>query len=265
MKKTMLFAALALTAGSVCAAETIEIKAYKDWAKGSYVKPQADGVWEIPGSRDLSNAKSVKVDPAKKYTLSFEVRKTPETQKVFFYAGFWPLNEDMVRIAPHNARCERNSETVLTADAAAGSKSIRITEPKRWRKGARSWCVSLNDKKNCSGVDMSVICNAGCGEQAADGSMEVMLKSPLTKDYKAGTAVHFHSEGPGMYSACKEKDPSTEWEKVSVTVSGIQTTAGTPKNDQWWAGTKYAKIRFLVSTSDRKAKVQLRNIKLIVE
>ena len=91
------------------------------------------------------------------------------------------------------------------------------------------------------------------------------LKSPLTKDYKAGSAVHFHSEGPGMYSACKEKDPSTEWEKVSVTVSGIQTTAGTPKNDQWWAGTKYAKIRFLVTTSDRKAKVQLRNIKLIVE
>ena len=265
MKKSMLFAALCLSAAALSAAETIEIKSYKDWAKGSFVRLQADGVWEVPGSRDLSNAKSFKVDPAKKYTLSFEVRKTPETQKVFFYAGFWPLNEDMVRISPHHARCERNSETVLTADAASGSKSIRINQPKRWKKGAKTWCVSFNDRKNCSGLDMNVICNAGCGEQAADGSMEVTLKAPLTKDYKAGTPVHFHSDGPGMYSACKEKDPATEWEKISVTVSGIQTAAGAPGYDRWWMGTKYGKLRFLIASRDRNAKVQLRNIKLTVE
>ncbi len=261
----MLFAALMLGAAAVSAAETIEIKAYKDWAKGSFVRPKADGVWEIPGSRDLSNAKSFKVDPVKKYTLSFEVRKTPESQNVLFYAGFWPLNEDMVRIMPHHARCERNSETVLTADAAAGSKSIRINEPKRWKKGARTWCAAFSDKKDCKNLDMSVICNAGCGEQAADGSMEVMLKEPLSKDIKAGTAIHFHSEGPGMYSACSEKAPGTEWETLSVTISGEQLPGSLPKNNQWWAGTRYGKIRFLVVTGDRNAKVQLRNIKLTVE
>lgn len=265
MKKSMLFAVLALSAVTVSAAEVIEIKTTKDWAKGSYVRPQSDGSWVIPGARDLSSAKSFKVDPAKKYTLSFDVRKSAGSQKVFFYAGFWALNEDMVRIAPHNVRCEHNSETILTADAAAGSKSIRITEPKRWKKGAKAWCVALSDKKTCNAPDMSVICNTGCGEQAADGSMEVMLKAPLPKDYKANTPVHFHSEGPGLYAVCSEKDPSTEWETVSATITGIQSFGSAIKLNQWWPGSKYGKLRFLVLTSDRQAKVELRNIKLTIE
>ena len=260
----MCIAAIAMSTAAIYA-EVIEIKTIKDWAKGSGVRVSEAGVWDIIGARDISTAKSFKVDPAKKYTLSFEVRKSAATQKVMVYAGFWPLDADMVRIMPHNARCESRSETVLTADAKAGSKSIRINEPKRWRKGARLWCVSFNDRKNCSGLDMSVICNLSCGEQAADGSMEVKLKQPLTKDYPANTPIHFHSEGPGMYSACKEKNPSTEWETVTATVTGVQGAAGIPKNDQWWAGSKYAKMRFLVVSSDRKSQVQLRNVKLTIE
>lgn len=264
MKKRMLFAAAVLSFITVTA-QTVEIKVLKDWARGSRVKQAAGGVWEITGSGDLSNAKSFKVDPAKKYTLSFEVRKTAATQKVFFYAGYWPLDADMVRIMPHNVRCERNSETVLTADAKAGSKKIRIMAPKRWKKNARGWCVSLRDKKKCAGLDMDVICNASVGEQAADGSMELTLKKPLAQNYKSGAAIHFHSEGPGMYAVCNEKDPATEWEKVSVTISGIQTVPGVPRNNKWWSGSKFAKMRFLIVSKDRRSKVQLRNIQLTIK
>ena len=264
MKKFICIAAVAMSAAAF-SAEVVEIKTAKDWAKGSGVRVSEAGVWDLIGSRDIKSTKSFKVDPAKKYTLSFEVRKSAATQKVMLYAGFWPLDDDMLTINPHNARCERNSETILTADAKAGSKSIRINEPKRWRKGARLWCVALNDKKNCTGLDMNVICNQSCSEQAADGSMEVKLKQPLTKDYKANTPIHFHSDGPGMYSVCKEKDPGTEWETITSTVSGIQTAAGIPANNKWWVGSKYGKIRILLVSRDRKSKVQLRNVKLTIE
>lgn len=265
MKKSLLFAAAALSFTAVNAAETVELKVYKDWAKGSFVKSLPDGVWEIPGPRDVCSAKNIKIDPAKKYTLSFDVRKTPDTQKVFLYVGYWPLNEDMVRINARNARCEKNTATTLTADAKAGSKSIRITQPKRWPKNVKTWCVSFVDQKACPGMDMEVVRCLSSGEQAADGSMEIKLREALLKDFKAGTAVHFHSEGPGMYAVCNEKDPKTEWESVSVTITGQQTAAGIPPRDKWWIGAKYAKIRFLLVSRDRKAKVQLRNIKLTVE
>ncbi len=112
---------------------------------------------------------------------------------------------------------------------------------------------------------MNVICNRSCTEPAADGSMELTLTTPLDKAYPADTTLHFHSEGPGLYAACNEKDPGTEWEKVSCSIGGIQTAPGIPPQDKWWIGTKYAKLRFVVATGDRAAKVQLRNIKLTVE
>ena len=264
MKKIISVTAIFILITTVFA-EVIEIKSLKDWAQGSGVRVSEQNIWDIIGSRDISNSKSFKVIPDKKYTLSFEVRKSAETQKVLLYVGFWPLDMDMVRINPHNARCEKNSETVLTSNAAKGSKSIRINQPKRWKKGAKLWCVSFNDRKNCSNLDMNVICNHSSGEQAADGSIEVKLKSPLTNDYKENTPVHFHSEGPGMYSICQEKVLNTEWEKVSGTITGIQKIVGVPKNNQWWPGSKYGKLRFLIITSGPKSKVQLRNIKLTIE
>ena len=69
----------------------------EDWASGSAVSSVGDGVWRITGSRKLIGARSFKVDPAKRYILSMEMRKLPATQKVLVYAGFWPLNEDTLK------------------------------------------------------------------------------------------------------------------------------------------------------------------------
>ena len=265
MKKIVLSALLALGVSAVFAAEVIEIKERKDWAKGTYVKELPNGVWQIPGARDIAGAKNFMIDPAKKYTLSFDIRKTPDTQSVMVYAGYWCLDADMVRIMPHFARCEKSSATKLTADAKRGSKTIRITQPRRWKNNARGWCVSFVDQAACKGVDTEVNCARGQGEQAADGSIEITLAKPLEKDYPAGTAIHFHSEGPGMYAVLNEKNPSTEWETISVTISGAQAKVGIPPKNKWWFGSKYGKMRFLVVTREKTSKVELRNIKLTVE
>ena len=265
MNKFFLSALLAIGTTAAIAAEVIEIKEHKDWAKGSDIKLMPNGVWMFPNSRIINNAKAFKVDPAKKYTISFDVRKSSDTHDVVIYAGFTCLDADMVRIDPQFVRCERNSDTKLTADAAQGSNKIRIMLPKNWRKGAKSWSASLKDRKSCGGLDLEVINNVSQSEQAADGSVEITLAKPLTKDYPAGTAIHFHSPGPGMYAACSAKQLSTEWETISVTISGMQAVPGLPKFDKWWIGTKYAKLLFVTARKSRNSRVEFRNIKLTIE
>lgn len=264
MKKSTLAMALLGAAVLAGAGEVMEIRELKDWAPGSAVRSVGDGVWRITGNRALAGAKNVRIDPAKKYTLSMEMRKLPATQKVLVYAGFWPLNEDMVRIEPHCARCEPGSATKLTAPVKAGDKSIRIMLPRRWKKGAKYWCVSFRDQAQCTEPDMEVICNTGCGEPAADGSVEVTLKKPVAKEFPEGTPVHFHSDGPGMYSLCDMVQPGDEWVKYTCTVTGMKKS-GLPAKEQWWNGTKYAKFRFLTLGAARDAQVEIRNIKLVEE
>ena len=264
MKKSTLAMALLGAAVLAEASEIFEIKEKKDWTADSVVRPVGDGVWQVTGNRALIGAKSFKVDPAKKYTLTMEMRKLPATQKVLVYAGFWTLNEDMVRVEPHCARCESGSATKLTAPVKAGDTSIRIMLPKRWKKGAKYWCVSFRDQAQCTEPDMEVICNQSCGEPAADGSVEVKLAKPVTKDYPEGTPIHFHSDGPGMYSLCDMVQPSDEWVKYTCTVTGMKK-GGLPVKDQWWSGTKYAKFRFLTLGAARDAKIEIRNIKLVEE
>ena len=263
MKKSILAMAL-LGAGVLAGAgDVFEIKEMKDWAPGSAVRAVGAGVWRVTGNCELVGAKSFKVDPAKKYTLTLEMRKLPATQKVLVYGGFWPLNEDMVRIKPHCVRCERKTAGKLTAPVKEGDTTIRITAPKHWRKGARNWCVSFRDQAQCPELDMEVICCRSATEPA-DGSVEVTLTKPVMKDYPAGTPVHFHTDGPGMYSLCSTVQPTDEWVKYTCTVTGIQKS-GIPSRTQWWNGTKYAKFRLFTGGAAKNAQIELRNIKLVEE
>ena len=257
------FAAMLLGAAVLAGADEImTIKTMQDWASGSAVRAVEDGVWRITGSCKLAGAKSFKVDPAKKYILSMEMRKLPATQKVLVYAGFWPLNEDMVRIEPHCARCEPGTATKLAAPVKEGDTAIRITLPKRWKKGARDWCVSFRDQARCAEPDMDVICCRSASEPAADGSVEIKLANPVPQDCPEGTPIHFHSEGPGMYSLCDMVQPSDEWVKYSCAVTGVQKR-GTPGKEQWWNGTEYGKFRFLTVGAAKDAQVEIRNIRLV--
>lgn len=266
MKKSTLATALLGAAMLAGAGEIFEIKEMTDWAPGSAVRAVGDGVWRITGNCNLAGAKNFKVDPAKKYTVTMEMRKLPSTQKVLVYAGFWPLNEDMVRLAPYCVRCESGTATKLVAPVKAGDTKIRITRPKRWKKDAKRWYVSFRDQKKCAAPDMDVICCASCTEPAADGSVEVTLKQPVAKDYPEGTPVHFHGDGPGLYSLCTTVQPGDEWVKYTGTVTGIQKDARPDKgHKQWWKGTKYAKFRFMTLGAAKDAQVEIRRIKLVEE
>ena len=68
-----------------------------------------------------------------------------------------------------------------------------------------------------------------------------------------------------MYSALDAKKLSSEWIKVSCTITGTDPAAMDFK--KWWIGTKYAKPFFLLNYRDfaKQKAVQIRNIKITVE
>lgn len=259
------FAMMALTAvaSAAAAAEVIEVKTPEDFAKGAKVVAADDGLL-IAGNQRVFSAKTFKVDPAKKVTLSFDIRKSPDTTGCMVYVGFQGLDEDKVMIQPQNVRCEWNSAGSLAEKAVAGSKDIRIKMPPRFKN--RDWCIVFSDKNKCSGFDMNVFGWQKVSPVAADGSVGIKLNLALEEDYPAGTPVHFHSMGPGLYSACNEKLPKDEWERVTCTVTGMQTTPiPDGKMDKWFKGTQYAQILILVVSKDNNSKIYFRNIKLIAE
>ena len=263
MNRFFTMLALSAAVSTAFAAETIEVKTPADFAKGAKVSATDDGLL-IAGNQRVFSAKTFKVDPAKKVTLSFDIRKSADTTGCMVYVGFQCLDEDKVMIMPQNVRCEWNSAGSLAENAVAGSKDIRINMPPRFK--TKDWCIVFNDKNNCSGFDMNVFGWQKVSPVAADGTVGIKLNLVLEDDYPAGTPVHFHSMGPGLYSACSEKLPNNEWEKVTCTVSGMQTTA-TPdgKMNKWFKGTKYGQILILVVSRDNSSKIYFKNIKLIAE
>ena len=257
--RKLLFALLCFIAAA-CVAETIEFKSVFDFSKGAKVTLVEEGVFMISGAAQFYSAKDFEVNPDQSVTLGFDMRKSPDTRSCLVYVGFQCFDEDKVKIMSHHVRCENNSSSVLVADAVAGSKEVRIKMPPRFKKG-RDWCLSFTDRKDCTGLDMGVQGWQSVSGSAADGSVVIKLNVTLDQDYPAGTPVHCHSRGAGMYSACSEKLPNDEWETIRCTVTGMQAT-DYPTMNKWFKGTKYAKVFFLVVTNDPNNKVFLKNVTL---
>lgn len=244
------------------AAETIEIKSVADFTKDGKVTA-AEGGFLLANNVRAFSSKTFKVDPAKKTTLTFEIRKSADTTNCMVYVGYQCLDSDKLMIQPEHVRCEWNTASTLAENAVAGRKDIRINMPPRFKN--KDWCIVFGDKNKCSGFDMNAFGWQKVSPVAADGTVGIKLNYALENNYPAGTPIHFHSKGPGLYSACNEKLPKNDWEKVTSVVIGMQNTAIPDKKmDKWFKGTKHARLIFLV-VGDRRSKVYIKNIKLVTE
>ena len=248
------------------AAEVYEYNTPDDWEKKAVIKVLPDGVLEFTGKQDITTAKSFKVDPRKKVTLSFEIRAREDSIDTMVYAGFQQQDSDKIILEPVYVRQEVGSLTTLTENATAGATKLKIRKPRRWIKPIyRGYYIifdaknDLSDLPNTSGIQLVA------AEDLADGVVEITLKKPLPKDYPAGSQVRFHIGGPYMYSALDAKKLSSEWIKVSCTVTGTDPAAMDFK--KWWIGTKYAKPLFLLNYKDfaKQKHTQLRKIKVSIE
>lgn len=266
MKKMNTLFMCAFISVTAFAAEVYTYNTPADWEKKAVIKVLPDGVLEFAGKQDITTAKSFKVDPGKKITLSFEIRAREDSIDTMVYAGFQQQDSDKIILEPIYVRQEVGSLTTLTEDAKAGATKLKIRKPRRWIKPIyRGYYIVFDAKKDLSDLPNTSGIALAAEKDLPGGIVEITLKKPLPKDYPAGSQVRFHIGGPYMYSALDAKKLSSEWIKVSCTITGTDPAAMDFK--KWWIGTKYAKPLFLLNYRDfaKQKAVQIRNIKITVE
>ncbi|MBQ7651605.1 MAG: hypothetical protein IJS15_11640 [Victivallales bacterium] len=238
--------------------QLIEYRLSSDFTPSKGVSSIDENTLAFTGNINCEAVHIFKVKPTVPVTISFEIRKLSENAKPVVYVGFWTYDADRIRIQPRFLRCERGGETTLLADADAGATSISLKPPPR--QPSKAWkSIAIGGSKDCQLPQFDLIAVKAL-KASEDNSLEVTLEAPLAKPLSAGTVLHFHGEGPGMYVAYDAKTPDNEWTTVTATVVGEQE--GFPVADRrWWKGTRFAKPRIVVYQS-KNDKIQIRNLQV---
>ncbi len=257
--KSRLFSLISLCIISLSLAEQrIDYLKSSDFAPCKGVSFLDDNIVEFTGTVNCEAARIFKVEPTVPVTISFEIRKLSEESKPVVYVGFWTYDADRIRIYPRFLRCERGGETSILTDAPEGSTTLRLKTLQR--QPAKSWkYLALGGRKDCPIPQFELITIKAL-RTLEDNSLEATIDAPLTTPMPAGTTLHFHGDGPGMYAAYNAKTPENEWTTITATVVGEQE--GFPMADKrWWKGTRFAKPLIVVYQS-KSDKTQIRNLQV---
>ena len=135
-----------------------------------------------------------------------------------------------------------------------------MKDASKWKK-ANFTLVAFNTKKDLSDLPNNAMSPIIDKVEQKNGMWEVMLKSPMTKAYPAGTAIRQQTHGSTyMYTGAGYASTPQDWKEFSGKVKGI-AKSGTPYN-QWWAGTKKAKI-VIFSLDGKPVEMEFKDIKLV--
>ncbi len=179
----------------------------------------------------------IPVEPSKAYELKASV-KMPKGQKPMQgLLGLRYYNADKLELSPVSVCPVKNTMTALAAAAKKGDNSIFIPGDAAWTAGslfgvAFNAAEDLSDLPNLSAVRMVNL-------KKNDGKSEVILKSPLEKDYPAGTKVRQHRY---IDFTNVEFTTTDEWKDLSLKLSGQSEPGAAPGKNQMWTGTKYVRI-----------------------
>jgi hypothetical protein len=264
MKALFSIAVSALMAGGLFAAEALKPAAvadFKGWVKN--IKPIENGV-RLSGtysSMRIETIKTIKVDTKKKYRISCEYRIAPGAKSAarFYFAPVCIGKDGKVLAAtPQNAY--PGTQTVLAAAAKKGDKVVKIKDGAKWVEQwgniAFNAKADLSDLPNFDYVPFSAV--------KKNGSVwEVTLKSPLTKDYPAGTAVREQRDGASYRYMIAYQLPKAEWTKCSRVLTGEKPEAARGYESAWRLGTVASGM--IIFTNGTPADIEFRNISLVEE
>ena len=197
----------------------------------------------ISGTGVRMSAETYPVDPAKTYRLSGKF-KASKPEKGWLLFGLAPLDAGWKMIGSDSVNPVLGSDTVLEKDAKSGDTTLQIKEPAKWKNG-NNLTVKFNTKGDLSDLPNQ----GGASFDRIDGNV-VKLKTPLQKDYPAGTAVRQHEAGNSyMYSAAAYQNvPHDKWVEFSGEISGESESGLSPR--QFWRGTRMVKVMMLTNQHD---------------
>ena len=261
MKKIFAVAVSAVMAGGIFAAEALQPQKLTDFR--GYLKSARDiekGIRIItPGSHvQFVTLKKIAIDPAKKYQISCEYRRTPGTQgEGRFYFAPVCYDKDGKEIKVTAVNCLNGTDTVLAAAAKKGDKVVRIANGAKWN--LRYGNIAFNTKPDYSDLPNRDTVPFSAIKQ--NGAVwELTLKAPLARDYPAGTAVREQLDGATYRYVLGYAAPETEWKKATRVFTG-ECRENIPGYAACWrSGTRQAGI--IIFSAGKAVDLEIRNISL---
>ena len=182
--------------------------------------------------------KFIPIDPKKTYVLTSYMRSLDPKQPASGYMGLYMFDKNKKLIAYNKVAVYAGTESELVAPALKGSKEIIIKKNDKCLK-LKHWSVAFNAKAKYADLPNFDLSPKGKIMKVDGDKIKLTLRSPLKKDYKAGTKIRMHSPwGAPFYWAAQGWMPG-EWKKFTVTMKGIAPYG--VSNKQFWKGTKYVK------------------------
>lgn len=260
MKKFIALAAL-LTAG-LLTAETITLTQSANFAPAKGITAAADGTLSFKGTVATYSSKAFDFDPAKKYTVSGEFRQTAGKTRAVLFFGFVPIDKNGRQILTPHTLIIPGTDTVLSADVAAGAKEITVKDASKWKKGYRfalNTDPSLKDLPNYSVIFSEMTAAVKTGDV-----WKVSFNRPIRIALKKGTCVRQHGLGGAMYPAAPAIRINAKWQTFTGTSSGIYKTHGySPK--KFPVGTAKVRLLLFANYGQKDAVTEVKNLTLKVE
>lgn len=237
MKKTILATAAACAVFASAFAQNTAVPADVNtragWGNGMIIAGPGDASFTFCKPGMFKAKEMIKIDPAKKYVFSGEVRKNPNAPTAMFYPGFELFDKDKKLIDGLSVSIISGTATTMTKAAKAGDTMITVKNGVRWL--ARSWYyVAFNagplPHREFGGAVKAV--------KRVGNVWNVTLSKPLTKDYPAGTKVRL--QGMGGYFYVGSMTPGDAWKTFGTNaISGV--SADRVVKGKFWPGTVYAR------------------------
>jgi len=148
-KKIGMIAALAVFGfGMLNANEIIKIEKSGDLSKSSKVSRQGN-LLIVKGSADLFSAKTIKLDPNKKYRLTGDFR-LQSGSPVQVFLGYVAQDSNGKTIFPLYVNPVSGSTTEIAATVRRGSKVITVKDASAWNKKFSACYIAFNVKDDFS-------------------------------------------------------------------------------------------------------------------
>lgn len=238
MKKTILAvtAVCAMFSAVVTAQDTcVNINKREGWHSGQVLPGTGDVSFSFKNPGMFRSKEMIKIDPAKKYGFTGEIRKNPNAPTNHFYPGFELFDKDKKLILGCYVYTIKGTDTTLAKAAKAGESVISIKNGARWV--AKPYhIVAFNagplPHREFGGDSIKEVKRVG-------NVWNVTLKTPLKKDYPAGTKVRVHSNGAYFY--VDSLAPGDTWKTFGTkkTIQGVAKDR--VENGKFWPGTVHAR------------------------
>ena len=187
----------------------------------------------------------IPVDGTKTYKYSGWFKSADDKKSKLFF-GFSPMTADKKKITAVQVNIMKGTETVLTAGCIPEDSVIKIKDASTWDIKDDYSHIAFNiddsgeykDLPNAT-VSAPVIVKV----EKKNDIWEVTLKQPCGMTFAADTKVRVHKEMGYMYSVIEDIQ-SKDWKEITANIKG--TAKSGSGGMQFWPGTKYVKIVFLV-------------------